>query len=103
MRTNPENPYSTDCFEAEVLSEGSSQLSLVPPLDLLKEGFICAKAFAESRAVAKGLRCFQEDVSSMTRFHHPNFFLYELPFTVSVNAYHDFVQGVRVWLRSVDR
>jgi hypothetical protein len=58
MRTYPKNPYSADCFEAEIPSEGPSQLIFVSPIDLLEESTVGAKDFVKSRVFAKGLRWF---------------------------------------------
>jgi hypothetical protein len=77
--------------------ESPSKLMLIPPSYLFEESSIRAEGLEKDSICAKMFRPLQEDVISVTWLHHPNLFLYELAFAVSINTYHDLVQRVWLW------
>jgi hypothetical protein len=70
---------------------------LIPPFYLLEESSIRAEGFVKDSVCAKMFRFLQEDVIPVTWLHHPNLFLYELAFAVSIDTYHDLVQRIWLW------
>jgi hypothetical protein len=70
---------------------------LIPPFYLFKKSSIRAEGFEKNSVCAKMFRRLQEDIISVTWLHHPNLFLYELAFAVSIDTYHDLVQRIWLW------